>query len=498
MKTPDPSEKEHLLAEDLETDNERADDIENKSIFDVPSKDPLFKETLQKLFFGMIPVGLTAFVTFFNQTITMHFLKAQNDIIVTGSYGLAGSVQNIAFLVLFLSLSLGLITCAGHAYGARNYELVGLYYHRALIIHFLVCIPCVCCFYWSDKICLMLNFDPRIAFHIHELLLYSIPGMFAQLFFTTTVAYLNACGVFTVPGLIPPFGCLIYWAFGYFLIERLDLGIVGAAICYDIQAFFLAISIFVYVKVWNPIPNTFFCPCKASFTGIWRLFKIEVSTGSMLYLEWIAFEIIQLFAGRLENKVQLAGITIVFAQLTLVTSIPFGLREVTMAYVSHDLGEKNVKKAKMCLKAGLVLTTIITIILIIYFIFFSRVVIGFYTNDLAVIEQTAEYFWFFVLLLPSDVTQCVLGSGIRALRKDREGTILMLIGYYLAALPVAYVLCFTINLGGLGLLLGIIAGSYCILVGLSIIFYTVDWDKQIRIITEETETGNNTLEFDKP
>lgn len=415
---------------------------------------------------------------------------------MTGSYGLGGSLMNITFLVLFLSLNLGLVNCAAHAYGARNLELVGLYYHRALVIHTIVCIPCAVCFYFSDKICLMIDFDPVVASHIHELLSHCIPGMFAQMFFTTTVAYLNACGVFTVPGLIPPIACLIYFLTSYFFIQKLGLGIVGAAISYDIQAFLLAISIVIYVKFWDPVPNTMFAPRKESFKGLWRLFKFELLTGSMVYLEWIAFEIIAVFSGLLENKSQFTSVSVFFAHAMLVGAIPLGLREVILTFASQALGEKNVKKTKMILKAGMVIISLATVLIILYLLFFSRYVVTFYVEDPETVETATQYFLLLAFLAPSDYAQCVLGSGLRALRKDTEGTVLMIIGYYVVSIPLAYCLGFVAKLGGMGLLFGVIGGSYSLLIGLSAVLYRVDWDKQVRVIIEQTTAEGSIPEID--
>jgi MATE family multidrug resistance protein len=151
----------------------------------------------------------------------------------------------------------------------------------------------------------------------------------------------------------------------------------------------------------------------------------------------------------------------------------------------------------MVIKAGMFIIVIETIIVILYLIFLSRFVITFYTNDETTQEITAKYFLLLAILVPSDHIQSVFGSAVRALRKDKEGTTLMIVGYYIVAIPLAYILGFTANLGGSGLLLGVIGGSYCLLVGLALLLYSVDWEKQIDVIIQETETGKSIPELDK-
>jgi len=307
------------------------------------NQDLSFKQTLKKLLLSTLPLTITTAVSFFNETITLHCLKFNSDIKVQGAYGLAGTVMNIFAMAVFISLNVGLTSKSAQAFGAKNYKLIGLYLHRGLIVNMILFIPFCCFFYWSNKICVLFGFEEQTSIYIQQYLSEAMPGLLANIIFSTLTAYLNACNVFTIPGIIEIIGCIVNWVGNYVLIERYQMGLRGAAMSWNLMFFVSFILMVVYLKFWNPIKGTLFWFCKDSFREIWSLFKHEAWIGSMIYLEWIAMEIELVLAGRLD-QVQLTALPIAIVNLSLVYSIPISLADAVLTYMGNSVGEKKSRE----------------------------------------------------------------------------------------------------------------------------------------------------------
>ena len=461
-----------------------------KNVTDEPTpaseEDISYKKITKILILSTLPVIATNIVIFFNESVVFHFLKSQGDLYALGAYGLGGNLLSVISIAVFISMNIGLASRASQAYGAKNYRLVGLCFHRALIINLLLFIPCSCLFYFSDKICLALEYEKQTSYYIQELLSLSIPAMFFLLLFNTMAAYLNACKIFAVPGAIEIVGSIIFWITAYIAIETFKLSVAGAAIAYGVMYLFSFVCIFIYIKFWDPAPGTFFWFCRDSFKDLWSQFKYELLVGSMIYLEWIAYEIINLFAGTLET-VQYTALSVANATIMLVLSIPISLGDTVLSMIGNAVGEKNQEKAKRYLKSGVFCSFIAVLFIELAYGLLPKIVAEFYVDDPDTIDQVVTYMHIFLIQLPVDFVQMILASGLRGLGKEKAGTILMLIAYYMIAIPISYVLCHVAHLQGVGLVLGPVINVYFLLVGLLVIYYKLDWDKQIQKVASTVD-----------
>jgi len=260
-------------------------------------------------------------------------------------------------------------------------------------------IPFCCFFYLSDHICMAFGFEEKIAVFIQEYLSRAIPGLFATILFCTLNAYLNACNVFAIPGGIEIVGCVLNWISNYILIEKYGMGLKGAAISWNIMFIVALILLLIYLKFWNPVEGALFWFCKDSFREIWSLLKHEVLIGSMIYLDWVAYEILFVFAGRLD-QVQITALGIAFTNLTLLFSIPISLSDAVLTYVGNSVAEKHSEKARRFLYAGVIIVCFSAVFVEIYYIFFSTHVAQFYVEDKATQGKVIEFFHTIAIQIP--------------------------------------------------------------------------------------------------
>ena len=457
-----------------------------KKLADAIDVESSYRFIFKTLFLSTVPVALTNITMYLNESVVFHFLKLRGDSQMLGAYGLGASLMSVVSMAIFFGMNTGLTSRASQAFGAQNYRLVGLLFHRALLINMLIFIPCACIFYWSDVICIALKYEEQTSYYIQELLSLSIPAWFFLLIFHTLAAYLSACKIYTITASIKLMASILFWISTYITIDRLGMSMEGIAISYSIMHTFSILCLLTYIIFWKPTKNTWFWFCRDSFRELWSLFKYEALVGSMVYLEWIAYEMIYLFAGTLAT-VQYTALSIANANIGLVYAIPTSLADTVLSLLGNAVGERNEQKARRYLKAGVLFSIIILLIIELFYIFLSHWVIKFYVDDVPTINQAVEYLHVYILQMPGDFVQLILASGLRALGKENVGTLLMLVCFYGLGLPLAYTFCHVLGYEGVGLILGPLVNVYVILFGLIVIYCKLDWKKQVQIVADEVE-----------
>ena len=440
-----------------------------------------FRKTLKTLIVNTLPLILVYIANFSVRNLSLHFAKERNNTHLTNAIGIGNTLLNVVGLAVFISLNIGLISCSSQAFGAKKYKLVGFYLHRGLIINTLALIPGCCIFYWSDKICMLMGVDPDTAFYIQKLTFNCILGVFAMMIFNTLSAYLYSCDIFFPSSVAIVVSSIVFGILTYVLFEKTDLDILAVSISFNVMQVLSVLLIFLYIIIRKPVPGSFFLPRGPSFKGLWELFTHEFFVGSMMFLEWISLEIIYLFAGRLGLE-ELGAMTIVFTNFQTLYAVPVSLADTVLAFVGNAMGERNLPKAKSFLKAGLVWSIASLICIELAYVFCARQIAEFYTSDEATIVETVRVFKLYLFYFPPDFIQIVLSSGIRAIGKEKLGSVMFIVCYYLISIPLAYFLCFGLELRDSGLVFGPTLGLYCLLIWLIFSYWKIDWDAQLEVI----------------
>ena len=157
------------------------------------------------------------------------------------------------------------------------------------------------------------------------------------------------------------------------------------------------------------------------------------------------------------------------------------------------MGEGNTRKAKTFLKAALLITLLAVCGVELFYLLFARRVAEFYTADPATVDKTVEILMIYLLHFPADFIQLVLSSAIRALGREKLGSLTFLVCFYFIAIPASYALCFTANLRVKGLMYGLVIGVYCLTIWMLVIFYQVDWDRQVRVVKLRVDRDHKEL-----
>ena len=451
------------------------------------------KESLKILTGNIIPLITTYLSTFLVRLMLFYYIKDKNNVYLTSAFGAGNTLIGLIGLAVIVSLNTGLISRSAQAFGAKNYQLVGFYLHRALIINIIGLVPCCCILYWSDVIFVHLGFEAPIALIIQQFTSYCIPGIFMLMLFNTLSSYLYSCDIFLPSAIVTTSSSVVFAMVAYFLLTKTNMDTGAIAISYNGMYTLNAGLIFLYIKIKDPVPGSFFWFKSQSFQEIWTLFKHEIFVGSMIYLEWVAQEINYLFAGSLSLP-EITGMTIANSNSQTLYAIPVVLAESVLVFVGNSMGEGDVKKAQNFMKAGLLLNFLALICVECFYIVLGREIAEFYTSDVSAIKMTMNILITYLLIFPADFIQMILSSGVRAMGKEKLGFIMFLVCYYLISTPLSYTLCFYAKLQVMGLVYGGMVATYCLLFWLIFSFYRIDWEKQKVIVIERIKKDQRAIE----
>lgn len=422
---------------------------------------------------NVIPLAVMYFLILSTKFLALHFLRAENDEVIA-AIGLASNVSWVCFQGVFTALNIGMLSRLSQAYGAKDYRLLGLYFHRGIINDMLLSIPLACLIIFSEDLLNLIGIQDSITIYVRKYLVLILPGLYFSTIANAISAYLNSADIFITPSIFQAVSAIAFGGSCYLLIGKWQMGLSGAAYSFNIMNALNLIFCVLYITIWKPVPGTLFCFNQNSFQNLWDLFKHQCMVGSMILAKWIFSVILALLVGMM-TTVELTAWVAVYGNIIVSYMVPIGLMDTTLAFVGNCMGEGKFHKAQTLLKAGVIINLVYIILVEVVYLLFGRQILGFYLTDPDAIDIGVKIFHLFAFVWPADSFQMVLGAGLRAIGKEKSGTATMLTGIYLIAIPLGYLLAFTYGLRVLGLVIGQIVGYNFVLFIYVYITRRVDW-----------------------
>lgn len=340
-----------------------------------------------KLLLNSIPNILNYMASFIRLSTNIHYLSKAGNIAWIAGAGLGHSWLHTTNAFVNTSLNLGTLVLSAPAFGAKNYDLVGINYHKALILRFLGIIPSYILFLLSYTIFTAVGVDHDVAEQAYIYLVYSLPNAIVSAVFNTTNIFLVTHKVYPPVLIIQLIMTLANWGWSALFIEHMQLGVKGAALTLAGTILLGAILSLVYVYFSKAFEKTFFWFRKESFQGLLSHLKSEFFLGAPYYLEWLAYEVFTLISGAF-GSVQLGAWVIMYNLMSIVYMIPFGFSVCVSQMIGNSLGERNLLKAKKFMKAALYIAFVWVIIDMLVVFFCRRSLIGVYDSSELMYEAT--------------------------------------------------------------------------------------------------------------
>lgn len=234
--------------------------------------------------------------------------------------------------------------------------------------------------------------------------------------------------------------------FGYFGFP--EMGIKGLAISTLANRVFIAIALFVYVKVD-------FSKLKyISKSFLSEAFKLGIPIGVSILMEVSIFSAVTILIGKMD-VLNSAAHNIILNIASFSFMVPLAIANTSSTFVALALADKNKNLALRYAKACIVLGTSFMASMAVLFFIFPKYVVGIYTDKLDLLLKACELLVFAAIFQIPDGLQTVLGGILRGMRITKPTMILTIIGYWGIGLPFGYYLGYTKEMYAKGLWIGL-------------------------------------------
>lgn len=252
----------------------------------------------------------------------------------------------------------------------------------------------------------------------------------------------------------------LIFVYGWFGAPK--LGGVGCGIATTIVSFIMMISIFIYISFSKNYKKTqpFSKFSKPSLATTKEVLKLGLPIGLGIFIELSMFSGAAIILSVLgEIVVASHSVAINIASLFFMVPLAIGLASSTR--VGNLIGEKKPVQAKIAATSTIMLCISGALINSVIIITFGSFIVGLYTTELPVLELAVSLILFAAIFqLPDGIQMGALGS-LRGYKDTFIPMILLLISYWVFAMPIGYYLTnygFGDPLGAKGMWFGMIIG----------------------------------------
>ncbi len=252
----------------------------------------------------------------------------------------------------------------------------------------------------------------------------------------------------------------LIFVYGWFGAPK--LGGVGCGIATTIVSFLMMISILVYISFSKNYRRTqpFSKFSRPSLDTTKEVLKLGLPIGLGIFIELSMFSGAAIILSVLgEIVVASHSVAINIASLFFMVPLAIGLASSTR--VGNLIGEKNPFQAKTAATATIILCISGALINSIIIVSFGSFIVGLYTTELPVLELAVSLILFAAIFqLPDGIQMGALGS-LRGYKDTFIPMILLMISYWIFAMPIGYYLTnfgFGDPLGAKGMWFGMIIG----------------------------------------
>lgn len=174
-------------------------------------------------------------------------------------------------------------TLCGQAYGAEQYQKLGIQTYTAIFCLLVVCLPISLIWIYMGKLLVFLGQDPLISHEAGRFSIHLLPALFAYAILQPLVRYFQtqsliapmlSCSFITLCFHIP-----LCWI----LVHKSGLGYVGGALAISISYWLNVIILGLYMKYSSSCAKTRVPITTEVFKGIGEFFRFAIPSAIMIW-----------------------------------------------------------------------------------------------------------------------------------------------------------------------------------------------------------------------
>ncbi|OQR81666.1 Multidrug/Oligosaccharidyl-lipid/Polysaccharide (MOP) Flippase Superfamily [Thraustotheca clavata] len=387
--------------------------------------------------------------------------------------------------------SVSLCTLCGQAFGAKNYELVGIWFQLGVVSLTVISIPMCISFYYVDYILCYVTDDAQVLALATLFSRYSILSVWPQCFNCALRQYLQAQEIVTPGTVVSSISVVLCILANYLFIYKWDYGFVGSPIAQFVADAFQPLALVAHACAYRKYHK------KTWFGWTWACVDPErvrrftwlsfTMTLNVAMDEWI-YSAITAVAGSI-GPLDLAANSILYTLWNLVYSIYWGFGLPTQVRVANFLGAKQPHAAQQTMRVGFVLGGIAAFGSAGLFYSFMTPILAFFTPDPQLTLLIKNNMLLFGIAVGLSGLHIVLASVLEAMSKAKTLLCITGTGSWGVMFPLSYLLGITANLGLSGLWIGSICGEFAKFILVVWALQRINWRRAAR--KAASEAGHN-------
>ena len=445
------------------------------------SKEYNFMSNFTEILLNVIPTAAYLFAQLVMPLVNLRFIASNCSNIEVDGVGLGNTWLVATYLSLVLGLNTGTSTFGAQAFGAGNFRVFSLYFHRAFVMRIAMFFPSYALCFVSYYFFLLIGVEEPIAAAARDYCVYSALALIAMSCYDTFKAFVMAQNVFLPPMIVQGVICVTHYFWCLLFVEKLQLGIPGVCLAFGIAQLSGAICLFLYILVSKEFEETRLPPTKECLQGWWKQLKNEFYIASFMILEWLAYEFCTLISGQFD-RVQIAAQAFTYAIVCALYTPTIGLSVVGSIYIGNALGLKDYNKAVVVTKALFTAAGIIVLFQFVLIFFTKDALARFLTPDTEVQEATIDALIIYLIFMPIDTLQLTITSILKGAGREKITALLYLIAFYLIGLGGAYIFGVIVKLYTRGIWLGVGGAITSMGIMAGLILWRTDYNYQIEMI----------------
>ena len=396
-----------------------------------------------------------------------------------GAVGI-GSALFLAVGVFSMGLLLGLDPLVAAAFGARRIDECHHWLVAGVWLAILASGPFVAGMYAIGAALPLMGLPPEVqelAQPYFEIVGWSLPPLLLYVAFRRYLQAMNIVRAVTYTLIAANvINAIVNWLLISGNLGAPALGVRGAAYATLASRIVMAAVLFVVIvrRERHTVPRLAETPMALDSGRVRRLIVLGLPAATQMLLEVGVFAAATALAGRVSAS-SLAAHQIAINMAGLTFMIPYGLASAAAVRVGQALGRKDPHGAMTAGWTAIGLGVSFMGAAALVFLIMPTPLMRAFTDDLTVIHLGVRLLFVAAVFQLFDGLQGVTTGALRGLADTRTAMLWNLGGHWFVGLPLAYLLCFQLNYGVVGLWWGLSTGLMICGVGL-----TLAWGKKGR------------------
>lgn len=353
------------------------------------------------------------------------------------------------------AISVGILSLVTRRFGEKSYEKAGEVLFVGTILALILGLTIgIIGYVISTPLFKILTSNTDVAFEGAKFIKYRFIGLLPFLIIMVYKAFFDAIGktwvfmyveiIMNIVNVILSYGLIL----GHLGFPK--LGVEGAGISATVSSFVGALAIISYSFVYRYHSFRIYKLFRINFKLMKEIFMISYPASIAAVLTSLGFEAFIVISGKI-NVVTQAATTILtqVASLTFLPLLGFGTASATM--VGQSLGAGKPDDAEKYAYGSIKLGAILMVILAMIFIFFSKHVIGLFTETDQVISEGSKALIIFSLAMVFEAIGIISSQSLFGAGYTKYVMIVDITLHWLIFVPLSFILGVVVKLGIIGL-----------------------------------------------